>query len=256
MEPLIFKGNATAFDTADALVCARLSALAYEDSGTAEAVASEWAIDRFEGMIRESHFGFVGRHEDAVFIVFRGTDDSRDWRTNLDLRFANSPLGPVHRGFKQAADLFWPDLPEIVRDFRRNELPVWITGHSLGGALALLGAVELAQYDRIPVAAVYTFGQPAVGGARFSRLFQRHARFPLYRLVNHTDAVAAAPMLMRRHVGDVRYFDADGTLWEGSPPWRIGFLDHIKAPAKSGGLSDLKAHDMSQYVRLLRALDS
>lgn len=256
MELFLFNGNQTAFDAVDALACARLSALAYEDSGTADAVAFEWTLERFQGFIRESHFAFIAASDRNVFVVFRGTDDRRDWQTNLDLRFADSPFGAVHRGFKQAADLFWPELPEWIQTFRDSGQPVWITGHSLGGALALLAATELSQIDHIPIATAYTFGQPAVGGARFARTFSRNAGFPAYRLVNHTDAVAAAPMLLRRHVGSVRYFDADGNLWEGNPPWRIGFLDHIKAPARSGGLSDFRAHDMAEYVRLLRKLIS
>jgi pimeloyl-ACP methyl ester carboxylesterase len=89
-------------------------------------------------------------------VAFRGTQDLRNWLTDLDCTFVRVGKLRIHRGFYEAM--------ESVREELRAELEalhykrLWLTGHSLGGALAMLGA---RIWDGA-VEGVYTFGQPRV----------------------------------------------------------------------------------------------
>jgi triacylglycerol lipase len=101
-------------------------------------------------------------------VAFRGTADLRNWLTDLDCEM--TPLcwasGKVHRGFAAALESIAAPLDAALdpADPRR----IWITGHSLGGALAMLFALRLKLRRGVDAAGVYTFGQPRVGNIPFS----------------------------------------------------------------------------------------
>ena len=85
--------------------------------------------------------------------------------------------------------------------------PVYLTGHSLGGALAMMATAELSNHEddklRDSIAACYTFGSPKVG----NRSFDQFVKVPLYRVTNGIDLVPAVPLWFGyRQVGDTRYF--------------------------------------------------
>ena len=88
------------------------------------------------------------------------------------------------------------DRPE-ARDEQRTSLPLFITGHSLGGALALL-ATRLTAPD--VTGACYTFGAPRIGNYECFRFIKT----PVYRVVNSSDVVPRVPpgavMLVVTHV--------------------------------------------------------
>lgn len=126
-------------------------------------------------------------------IVFRGTQQSIDWWTNLNAtaieingRGTNSGIvvGKVHEGFNRA----YQSVDSQIKDLLEGEenLPLYITGHSLGGALATLATWYL---PGAKLAACYTFGAPRVGD---QKLYDRY-RTPIYRIVNGTDPVPFVP---------------------------------------------------------------
>lgn len=155
--------------------------------------------------------GFVavrrpGDEMDMGVVSFRGTENVQDWITNLQysLTPADSPQaggrqssGKVHQGF---LDAFRSIRDQVDRYLPCAEgLPVFITGHSLGGALAMLGAAHLSGWD---LAAFYTFGAPRVGNKSFSSSL----RTPVYRVINPLDTVPLVPGCWRgyRHAGTER----------------------------------------------------
>jgi hypothetical protein len=71
---------------------------------------------------------------------------------------------------------------------------VWITGHSLGGALALLAAWRFKR-KFIPVHQVYTFGAPMVGNQETSDAIDRELPDRIFRFVNTEDPVPKLPTL-------------------------------------------------------------
>ena len=248
-----FSFNPTRYDfnLVNSLGCARAALLSYKNAASGEKIATEWGFFRFEPFSRNQHFGIVIGNDKIILIAFRGTNERADWWSNLDILFKRSPLGWVHRGFLKATELFWPELPKKISEFCDNNQTIWVTGHSLGGALALLASVKLLVENKNMISGIYTFGQPPVGTLRFCSKFKEQFPNNLFRFVNHTDAVSDLPILLRQHVGEIRYFDTSGSLWEGKPPWKVSFLDHINAPVKYGGLSQFTAHSMKNYVVLI-----
>ena len=251
MSDFTFNPTQYDFNLVNALGCACASLLAYENETVGEQTANEWGFNRFEPFSRNQHFGIVIGNDKMILIAFRGTNERADWWSNLDILFRRSALGWVHRGFMKATELFWPQLPQKISEFYDNNQTIWITGHSLGGALALLASVKLLIENKFKISGIYTFGQPPVGTSGFCSKFKKHFPKNLYRFVNHTDAVSDLPILFLRHVGEIRYFDTSGSLWGGKPPWKVNFLDQIRAPARFSGLSQFTAHSMKNYVELI-----
>ena len=152
--------------------------------------------------------GFVavrraGDEMDMAVVCFRGTENLRDWETNLrhsltprhfPQQTTNEPPGRVHQGF---LDAFVSVRDQIDRYLQcASGVPIFITGHSLGGALATLAAAQLSGWD---LAACYTFGAPRVGDKRFAS----NLRTPVYRVVNPLDTVPLVPACSQgyRHAG-------------------------------------------------------
>jgi signal peptidase II len=121
------------------------------------------------------------------WVAVRGTANLQNAAEDADYtKVPARDLGiPVHAGFIDDARAVW----SFVRPQLRPGLETRVTGHSLGGALAVLLAMRL-RVDGLPVGHVITFGQPKVtteeGVARFRDL-------PLLRVVNHDDPVPLLP---------------------------------------------------------------
>jgi triacylglycerol lipase len=223
----------SAYSDRTALLMAKLAYRAYEmfdsddDAWTAfsNAICSDGFTD-CKGLIDRDigTSGFVAQGDDMLVVVFRGTENSLDWWTNLNTSFVTLQGGTrVHTGFFQA---YWPirdTIFECVIDaLRKKRRPVYITGHSLGGALALMATAELSNHEdaevRDCVAACYTFGCPRAGDSSFDL----YVKAPLYRITNGVDLVPAVPPAIfgYRHVGDTRYFGKLGI----SPSRRAPFI--------------------------------
>jgi triacylglycerol lipase len=159
--------------------------------------------------------GFVAGDSEKIVLAFRGTESSRngrffakDWGTDSffhQARFSNyftdaDDIGAIHAGFGKALHDVWvrkPRLPGILSKYRSRfpKASLWITGHSLGGALAVLsGAAFCFDGERqSPVAGVYTFGQPRVGDAAFRNQFEGAIGERTYFVVNDGDLVTRVP---------------------------------------------------------------
>jgi predicted lipase len=98
----------------------------------------------------------------------------------------------VHQGFynayKGVAPLVQPLAKKLISSFSNAKF--YITGHSLGGAMAIHCALDMRQIG-IHVDAVYTFGQPRVGNQNFAN-FQGQLT-EVYRLINYADIVPHVP---------------------------------------------------------------
>lgn len=75
---------------------------------------------------------------------------------------------------------------------QKKERPLWITGHSLGGALAQLAAWRFHR-QFVEVHRVTTFGAPMVGNQKATEAFDREFPGKIYRYVNSPDLVPALP---------------------------------------------------------------
>jgi triacylglycerol lipase len=167
--------------------------------------------------------GCRGRPRRHYFVA--GTDPLKvsDWHT--DFSALPSPDG-LHRGFANALDSAWSPIEGAIAARPNTEQALFFTGHSLGGALALIAA-ERAERDpavNARATGVYVFGCPRAGGDAF---FNSHT--PLFgdstfRLVHGSDIVATVPPAgLFRHVGRLIQCDS-GRLFTSQTP----MSDHDK----------------------------
>ena len=141
-----------------------------------------------------------GRGEPFGVLVFRGTRRGlSNWWFLLDFLLADwSAGGRVHRGFKRVLLDAWE---HISLELESISAPIFFTGHSLGGALAVLAATLAS-----PVA-VYTFGCPRFVDPGFIAA-TNHLK--IYRVVNPTDIVASIPPLPGfKHVGETHILETE-----------------------------------------------
>jgi triacylglycerol lipase len=169
---------------------------------------------------------YLAEHRDFVVVAFRGTSSKRDRATDFDFRtkkisIPGHPL-PVnaHRGFYAAYKCIEADLRSDLQMLTDASKPIYFTGHSLGGALAIVATAAIgisddpAEKDALEaiadrIAAVYSFGAPRVGDSNFDNI----VKAPHYRVVNRFDLITLTPpnwLLGYRHTGDVRLLRAPG----------------------------------------------
>lgn len=168
--------------------------------------------------------GLVASGNRCVTVAFRGTESARDLLTDIDVKpdkvaFSGRDCR-VHGGFWQAYQSVSTQVLELLAEsLAAHPRPVYVVGHSLGGALATLCALQLRserpgmEGDALRV---YTFGSPRVGHGDFAELYDEQVPHT-YRVINHRDVVPTAPGLRYRHVGTAKRYSPSGQLMHDEP---------------------------------------
>jgi hypothetical protein len=168
---------------------------------------------------------FLAKNDQFAVLAFRGTEVTKFKDVRIDVLASKKSVldGKVHSGFRIAYESVANDIEEEI--LKIGDIPLYITGHSLGAALATIATQRLEHNPRIreKIAACYTFGSPRVGNSEYDIEFKS----PIYRVVNTTDIVTVIPLLAMGyiHIGDVRYLGArEGEFQRGMPVLRRLFL--------------------------------
>jgi len=113
---------------------------------------------------------------------------------DLGTDFAAAGVGTRwHQGFIRALDEIWePTFAAVQAERKKSDRPLWVTGHSLGGALALLAGWRFKR-KFVSVHQICTFGAPMVGDADASAAIDREFGKKIYRYVNDQDPVPCLP---------------------------------------------------------------
>lgn len=205
-----------AYSDRTAWFMARCSELAYVqfEAGQEQQLRDslkELGLEFVKGFARDATCAFLARNDRFAVLAFRGTTkDYRNILTDMDVRFHHDKSGAkIADGFSRAYALVQDDIAAAVGALSPS-LPLYITGHSLGGALALIASIRILPSDRI--AACYTYGCPRVGNHEFGDLLWK---VPIYRQVHHSDIVPRVPFgFGYRQDGDLRYIKRSGALVE------------------------------------------
>lgn len=148
----------------------------------------------------------------CLVVAFRGTDDLVDWNNNIkSMQTPFNGFGLVHSGFNIAYESIKEELFFYLEDL---SLPIFITGHSLGAALATLLTAEIM--NRPNFDSCYTFGSPRVGDAAFANALNEK---PIYRVINNCDIITTVPISIStinyQHCGTTQLLNNMGILIEG-----------------------------------------
>lgn len=230
---------------------------------------------------------YVAENAEHIVVAFRGTESPatleglKDWLLTDAVNLLIVPQGRLgtdlmaagvgarfHQGFVDAIDEIWAPLQQKIEGaLADNERPVWVTGHSLGGALAVF-AGWLLQRKFISVHQVYTYGAPMIGNPTACAAIDREFPQKIFRYVNLTDPVPKLPTVSLiandyQHVQrEVALGSVAGAAQSAVDVFR-GFVGRSVDGALHGTLVDdlwaqltalVNAHLMPSYHGLLKTL--
>ncbi len=165
-----------------------LTVLAYVESDEAEGTGTQALVLRGEEIVLVVFCGSEG-HDDAAAM--------RDWLTNASIWPLDVDGVRLHRGFHYALESVWSELDAAVAGPLEDGLALWLTGHSLGGALANLAAYRWSR-QQVPVGGVYTFAAPKIGDAAFVADFEQRLGTRSQQWSTTLDPVPRLPELTAR----------------------------------------------------------
>lgn len=249
-----FQSHARRLSQVNAWWLAEASFLAYGDAAFVEQTIEKSPLPKLNFQLqwigtREENRGMVLSTEEAKIFVFRGTrlqqhkvfdaaevvliDQNDLWTDSKFFTTACDAGGKVHQGFLSG----FMEVSELVDSLiaeKSESQSVWLTGHSLGGALAVLAATHLIDQT---IAGVYTYGAPRVGNAEFADVLPVSLQ---QRFVHRDDWVPTVPpeFIGYRHGGSLQEVTGSGTT---------SFLNDMAVGAQSLGTA---IKSMAQELRV------
>jgi triacylglycerol lipase len=191
-----------------------------------------------------THFGFLMSNPAEAVVAFRGSLDFVDALANF--RYLQEPYpfapeaGSCHGGFLAHYASLRGALLSAVRALPAG-LTLYVTGHSLGGGIATLAALDLAVNTAFNGPVVYTFGAPRVGDPEFAARFDATLAVS-WRVVNAFDLV---PLLPPEQIFDPLAVKKSYSFQHVEDVVRVGFL-------KGGARAN---HSLVNYIEALEQLE-
>lgn len=260
----------TQYQPKNALLLAKAAQLTYANNeDIVKNRLAEWGLPESYLFDKKDTQGFIASNDEAIIVAFRGTEPAelKDWMTDLNVWLEPGPRGEVHGGFQKALNLVWDEIWEQINLYQERTgngprltgpgKSLWLTGHSLGAALATLATARLRlELDR-GVFGLYTFGSPRVGDRLFADAFNAVFGKYAFRFVNNNDVVTRVPLRKMRysHVGKLIYIDNDSNL-QDDIGWWWHFLDRIQGRiedflSEEEGTEGIKDHDLNKYIKAI-----
>ena len=201
---------------------------------------------------------FLARSPSGVqFLSFRGTANLENALVDLDvsLKLDTNLNIKLHQGFGAAAKAAYED----VKSKLDKSQPVSVTGHSLGGAIAVIMAMHL-QREGFLLDKVITFGQPKVTNVTGANVYDN---LPLIRVVTPKDIVPLVPPLSPLQLNPLQLGDADIFWHMGQevilmPEKNYAITQGLKSMMRATKFvssvpdeTNLHAHQMATYLTLI-----
>jgi len=233
---------------------ARCSEAAYLDGDAGIAKFAELGFKAEFIDVDGSQAYFLHNDEDLVFVC-RGTQPT-EWKDiAADLNAVPVPsstgIGMLHKGFKDSVDHVFPRLSELAIDYGKTRT-IWVTGHSLGAAMAVIASYKLQRDPALPnPQALFTYGCPRAGDKTYIAAMEGSGLLH-FRFVNNADIVARVPFWPFKHLAGAMYMNHWGnlrtlTFWQVTKDvWR-GFVEGIK----KRDINFFSNHSITRYAERL-----
>tara|TARA_B100000963_G_scaffold361975_1_gene401504 strand:- start:554 stop:1480 length:927 start_codon:yes stop_codon:yes gene_type:complete len=195
-----------------------------------------------------------------ICVVFRGSQSNIDWKYNIMTRkkyfnYIDYPKNEgkigIHSGFYEHLHMgeSYKNIDntvfKLIKKYPNYE--IYITGHSLGGALCTLYGYELSQKVNKKIN-VISFASPRLGNKWFKKKVENIDNLNILRITYKKDIVTCFPMFNYYHVGDNLYFsDNDYTFYNKDNPYSRFKYSIFNCYS----ISD---HDMKNYYYKIRKL--
>lgn len=209
--------------------------------------------------------------EQQLWFVFRGTVTEKEWDKNFQMQQApltirmanrktselayptvstkgmhvNSIFGPkiqVHSGFFEIYQTLRGRMSSLITT-RSPKTKIYIVGHSLGAAQALLSTLDLALQFPNSTFISYVFGSPRVGNNAFAHSLTHTPNIKgVFSIVNTSDIVPDVPLAVQPNVCRPKY------------PWTYTHAGKMLTFNANWG-SWLHNHTMPIYINNLKKLD-
>jgi Lipase (class 3) len=220
----------------------------------------------FEVVTRRSVVVTAFQYPEVIFVAFRGTTISfSDFKADLDVRKAKYPWGfgesiKFHRGFFEAVLEAYDEVQDRLHELSKDRnVPVYVCGHSLGGAMAAIFHARANEDHHHPFGrrrnrhsrhstACYTFGMP-----RYCDLAGKAVLDQPHHVFNELDAV---PTLPPRLIGFVDA--ANEQCINAIPEVLHGISKGDFAFRKKDGKTTMLGasdHRMEKYIERVRVLN-
>lgn len=198
-----------------------------------------------------SSLGYVAMIGDTAVVMFRGTNppEIQDWLVNLNNKSFKSEDGDVHAGFWASYETMHDQLIEVLR--QKNPKRIWVTGHSLGGALAVVCTYRLMADESKEIAGVMTFGQPRVGSPEFCKHMDLQLRGRMVHFVNENDLVPRIPPSFE-HFGSLVWYTG-GVIRRSRPPNLMMSSDD--GSTNNDDFFELPAMSQQEYEKVKREMN-
>lgn len=235
---------------------AKVSSCAYQDVKTMKGMFSEYHVEYY------GHKGadaYILENDTDMIIACRGTEVQQisDVKADLSISKTSAKVGKIHIGFNHYVDKIWSGLLSrgvVAREINRK---VWMTGHSLGAAMATIIAYRYATMDLIPnPSGLFTYGSPRVGDRKFINYFNA-LPFEHHRWVNDGDIVTKIPFApFFYHCGTMHHINSKGQVtlnYERTfNPMKLLGLTSPRAILNTV-MGDVKDHSSELYSAFLSA---
>lgn len=196
---------------------------------TVEPKAGNYPFDKMKEIWPEGNYfdvenveGFCGDFEDGFLFIFRGTDSLLGWLRNFMFSKkvipyeGTNPKIKVHNGFLKTYKAIREFVHEQVKGTEKTK--IYVHGHSLGGALTTLAALDIQYNFADKEVIAWGIGIPKVGNEAFKDSFNR--RLP--KFLNIERASDLIPQVPPRFFG----FRHAGNLIHIGTPRRKGIGTH------------------------------
>ena len=190
----------------------------------------------------------IAVNNERIVVAFRGTEPTEWNDIKADLRAFHDD--GFHKGFLIEYRKLEQRIKNRIRNFKLENpnREIYITGHSLGGAMATVASCLLEE----DIKAVYTFGAPrACSWSTAKKYNVNHIR-----VVNNNDVVPKVPFwwIGFKHVGTLHYMNFYGnvrnmTKWQR---FKDGWRGRWRALKKKVPFDGFYDHSMNEYCRFLK----